>query len=314
MKIFSQLFLTNILRPPLNRLIVLLYLILSLPNALAETKIIGDAIEQKENYIAIDKIHFSIALGAGVKTNPLVGGDNIPLFIVPSLKYYGENFYFDNGDLGYSFFQNEQLTLSAVSRINSENAYFSRWHPKNIFIFSSASGVNVDSEQIPDAEPSEIPERIDVKNIHARRWAIDTGLQLNWFLSSRSQVKIQVLHDINGVYDGFNGRVEYFRQFSPIKSTPFTAQITIGFDWFSKSMVNYYYGINNKDNVDSALYYQSGSALNPYIKLHAGYPLSKQWTLFSAISYKALAASIKDSPIVEASNNITGFIGANYVF
>jgi len=288
-------------------MLILLPLLLIQLNVSAETKITHDATKQTENHIATDKLHFSIALGAGVKTNPLVGGNNIPLFIVPSLRFYGEKFYFDNGDLGYSFIQNKQLTLSAVSRINSENAYFSRWHPKNIFVFSSSS-VSIDGNS------PETPKEININDIHDRQWAIDAGLQLNWFITSVSQVKVQLLHDINDVYNGLNGSVEYFRQFSPISSSPINVQIKIGFDWFSQSMVNYYYGINNKDKVNPTLHYQSGSALNPYIKLHANYPLSKQWKFFSAVSYKILATNIKDSPIVEEKNNITAFIGASYVF
>ena len=46
--------------------------------------------------VAVGGWNFSVALGAGVRTNPLVNGQGLPLVVVPQVSYYGERFFLDN--------------------------------------------------------------------------------------------------------------------------------------------------------------------------------------------------------------------------
>ena len=78
-----------------------------------------------------------VSVGAGVITNPLYGADNIPLVVIPQVAYYGQNWFFDNGRLGYSFLQSKQHNVSFVSEINPESRFFIDWHPQNIFPFKT---------------------------------------------------------------------------------------------------------------------------------------------------------------------------------
>ena len=168
--------------------------------------------------VDISRWHFSLALGVGERTNPLHGGDNTPLYLVPSLHYYADNFYFDNGDLGYSFIQTDQLVISVLATVNDENAYFSRWHPKNVFVSQIThaligpvekldQGFNI-GVQGPVNKDFVSHKPVDIADISKRKWAIDAGIQLNWFIVDNLNLTGQVLHDVNNVYHGFNANLQ----------------------------------------------------------------------------------------------------------
>ena len=54
-------------------------------------------------YTPIGQWQLSVAFGMGVRSSPIHGGDSVPLYVVPSISYYDEHFYFDDATLGYSF-------------------------------------------------------------------------------------------------------------------------------------------------------------------------------------------------------------------
>lgn len=269
-----------------------------------------------ESLATVGDFHFSIALGVGKKTNPLIDSDDIDLYIVPSFRYYGDSFYFDNGDLGYSFYQSERIVVSALARINDENAYFSRWHPDNVF---TNSGITIPSVVPGDNETSDSasnigPENIDIDNISKRKWALDAGLQLNWFINDSTAVLAQLLTDVNSVYNGTNAKVELFHAFKPKMFDALSVQTTVGLDWGSSALHNYYYGISANDNVNLQHLYNARSGFSPYIKLYVGAPISEHWKAFFSVKTKQLSQSIQDSPIVEEKQVTTSFIGVSYVF
>ena len=72
-----------------------------------------DCIEQGEWQLGI-------ALGAGVRTNPLVDGDNIPLVILPDIAWYGESAYFDNGEAGFQWTLNDTFAHEVFVAPNLE--------------------------------------------------------------------------------------------------------------------------------------------------------------------------------------------------
>ena len=54
-----------------------------------------DCKESSGDCVAVGKWNFSLALGAGVRTNPLLDGENIPLLVIPEFSYYGRRFFID---------------------------------------------------------------------------------------------------------------------------------------------------------------------------------------------------------------------------
>ena len=66
---------------------------------------------------------FAVAAGAGHRSNPLVGGHNFPLWVIPDLSYYGKHWFFDNGTLGYNWSLDSSWQLSLFSRLTRLNCH-----------------------------------------------------------------------------------------------------------------------------------------------------------------------------------------------
>ena len=49
---------------------------------------------------------FGVALGYGERTNPLIQSDDIPIVVDLDIAWFGERWFFDNGDLGFSLVDN----------------------------------------------------------------------------------------------------------------------------------------------------------------------------------------------------------------
>ena len=64
------------------------------------------------------------ALGYGQRTNPLIQSDDIPIVVDLDIAWFGDHFFFDNGDLGLTFADNDAVTASLVARFNSDRVFF----------------------------------------------------------------------------------------------------------------------------------------------------------------------------------------------
>ncbi|MCI2285787.1 MipA/OmpV family protein [Colwellia sp. MSW7] len=137
-----------------------------------------DCQKESEHCAEIGKWNFSVSLGAGMVSNPLHGGNNIPLVVIPTISYYGENIFFENNTLGYSFFENDHFIISAIGKLNYEKSYFSRRHPENILVDSSTSNTVISTPDTDDQNtnaPNEIIREpvVNVNEVSDRDWAID---------------------------------------------------------------------------------------------------------------------------------------------
>src|ERR1700752_1152724 len=59
--------------------------------------------------------NFSVSIGAGVRTDPVVHESTIPLVVIPHISYYGAHFFLDDLDLGYSFIDSDHSNLSLIT-------------------------------------------------------------------------------------------------------------------------------------------------------------------------------------------------------
>jgi len=267
---------------------------------------------ESDECVAIDQWQFSLALGAGVLTNPLHGGENIPLVLIPNVSYYGENFFLENSVVGYSLLENNQLSFSLISQVNRENAFFSRWHPSNILV-NNASHELVDASPPLSGDTTDEPV-IKLDDIKDRKWALDGGAQINWFLARNTDIKAQLLHDLNGIYNGFNAQIEvnHFLRFKQFEQA--IVKVTLGGNWQSSEQVDYYYGIDKKDDPSGSALYQGSSSFSPYIKLFGYYHLTQNWAIRANVSREFLSSSLTNSPLVTDSVVDTFFVGVAYAF
>ncbi|NQZ83949.1 MAG: MipA/OmpV family protein [Colwellia sp.] len=269
-----------------------------------------DCEQVSDSCVAVGEWNFSLAAGAGVYTNPLHGGNNIPLVLIPKISYYGEQVFFENNTFGYTLFDNEHIVISAITQLNHEKAFFTRWHPQNIFIESVSSGMTTDISFSEENQKSEV----NIQDVAKRRWAIDAGVQINWFVDQATDIQVQVLHDINNVYNGFNGQVQLSHMMG-FKQLPDTAMsLSLGANINSKNLVDYYYGISRESDFSLGQTYQGKLSINPYFRLVLMHQISSLWSANLHLKRVFLDDNTIDSPLVKDNHIDTIFAGVTYDF
>ena len=247
---------------------------------------------------------FAVAAGAGYRSNPLHGGHNFPLWLIPDLSYYGKHWFFDNGTLGYNWALNPSLQLSLVSRLNEERGYFRRADASNLFNRFMVSDMGLAGP----AEKSVIIPELSINDVAKRPTALDAGLQLDWF-SPDLQLKANWWHDISGQYHGQHASIAATTGW---QSTVGQWQFSTGLHWKSADLINTYYGIIDERHLPAD--YQAGSSWQPELKLTWSYPLTADWSALAFYRYRFLDDAMTDSPLVNEDDIRTWFVGVTYRF
>ena len=247
---------------------------------------------------------FSIAIGAGVRTDPVVHESTIPLIVIPHISYYGAHFFLDDLDLGYSFIDSDRSNLSLIASPGYDRVYFYRSDLQNIFVtgftnFNATGnggqtpGSDNGSTSIPVKKPFPWHTR-SVTYLAGPEWTF------KWHGVSG---QLDVLHEITGHNHGDEVRAALGIPLSR-KTTDWSANV--GLTWKSSAIVNYYYGAPGV--------YQVGSALDPFVKLGYSHPLKGKWKVTGFVECERLSNAIADSPIVNARFVTTAFVGTVYSF
>jgi outer membrane protein len=239
-----------------------------------------------EDCVAVGHWNFSVSLGAGVRTNPLAGRNDIPLFVIPHISYYGKRLFIDNLDVGFALLERPTYSLNLFASPGYDRVFFSLHDPQNIFGSLSGTGTN--------SAPPPAQRSIDFTYL--------AGLE--WIGKYRAlDVQLDLLHEITGHNDGTEIRAALGL---PLWQSTNTISANVGFTWKSAAIVNYYYGAPG--------IYHTGSAFNPFLKLAFERPLSAHWKLKAFAHEERLAGSIASSPIVAQRYVTTVFAGAAYTF
>lgn len=268
-----------------------------------------------DGYVETDQWHVSLAIGLGQKSNPLIGGEDLPLVILPEIAYYGESVYFDNGDLGYTFVDNETFSFGILARLNIERAFFSRLHPSNILISAQVADQVTSGEVCIDCTGEDdtafnvsLPS---IDDLSKRKYAIDAGVSFVWHVSDSAMLSFELMQDVSSVYKGQNAQIEYSQR-QRIGELKLGASVGLRFK--SQKQIDYYYGLDEQDSVNPIFFYRAKAAVQPYVKLTGIYPLSEKWSLVGLARVSHLGSAMTDSPVVEDNVTSTVYLGASYEF
>jgi len=91
----------------------------------------------RENCVAVGDWRVNVGLGLGMRSNPLHGGEDIPLVVLPEVSYYGERFFLKNLEMGFTLFEDDRHQFNVLVTPGYDQMYFNRWDPFN---FSDAGG------------------------------------------------------------------------------------------------------------------------------------------------------------------------------
>lgn len=236
----------------------------------------------------VGKWEISASLGAGSRSNPVIGKADIPLVVVPRISYYGKRFFLENLEAGFTLHETDSNSFSLVTAPGYDRVFFSRRDLQNIFI-PGGTVLPTTGATIP-LSGQEFP----VGSRHVTWLAGPEWTFGFWRLTGQ----LTALHELTGRHDG--NEVRGALAVSLIR-TKGSLVASSGFTWKSSEVVQYYYGVNEL--------YEPGAAFNPFVKLHYSLPLSDRWTLNAFAHYERLSSAIANSPIVSEDHVTTAFAG-----
>ena len=257
-----------------------------------------DCASPSDDCVAVGRWNLSVALGAGVRTNPLVHGQDIPLVVVPQFSYYGKRFFIDNLDPGVTLYEGDTNTLSLIASPGYDRVFFYRSDLQNIFVGQAPVG----SAFVPTRAITTPPVK---RQLPASPRKVTYLAGPEWtFKYAGVTGQVDYLHEITGRNHGDEIRAAAGIPLGRHLGGSWSANL--GITWKSAGIVNYYYG--------SPDVYGAGSALNPFAKIGYSRPLTRKWRLDAFVHCERLGDAIYDSPIVGHHYVTTAFIGATYVF
>ncbi|MDZ7924480.1 MAG: MipA/OmpV family protein [Marinagarivorans sp.] len=295
------------MKQPLFLFIASLWLLAS-TYASAEPRCAGDC-------VAVGKWDISIGLGYGIRSNPVIGQKDIPYIVVPSVSYYGQRFFLNNYDFGYTLWDNEQHQLNAlIFTPGFEHIFFNEHNIRQYDVKTSA----VSPPAMP-GDPNTDPSSPTVSpsdkyhtsiNLHKRRTAALSGFEYT-FIGEHFDWQTQFLQDVSSTHKGQKVRtaLTYPWQFNRQQWL-----LSTGLTWQSKKLIDYYYGIHANDTALTEMHYTANASLAFHVGLEWEKYFSKHWSLRGVANYRWLGDSVKDSPIVEDDAVSTLFMAGVYHF
>ncbi|GAA0374546.1 MipA/OmpV family protein [Bowmanella denitrificans] len=244
-----------------------------------------------------------VAIGAGVRSNPLVDGDNIPLVVLPDIAWYGEAFYLDNDEVGYQVIDNGTFALEGFVNLNKEAANFAFWHPANLF-----SNMALGSGFIGPS--MEVKRTVSKDDVATRRWSVNGGVRLHLRHES-GEFQASMVTDVGKVHHGQQAELSYSLSW---QTGHWTWVATPSLVWKSTKLVDYYYGLDDRDEVDTSLYYEARSGWYPSLSIQVIRPIAEHWRLIGSLTWTELHKGMTASPLLDESKIRGIFVGAAYHF
>jgi outer membrane protein len=241
--------------------------------------------------IAVGDLQVSLSFGYGTRTNPVQGRDDIPLFVIPYLSYYGKRFFLESLEPGVTLYESDAHTFNLIATPGFDRVFFSRNDPQNIIVPFASDAPAFGGQTVEEERTFTVGQR------HTTYLA---GPE--WLFRHRELIgQVSALYEFTGRHKGYEVRAALSR---PLIQSQQSLVINAGLTWKSAATVDYFYGVPD--------FYSPGAALNPFVKLSYALPLSERWTLTAFVHYEYLGAAIADSPIVTDREVVTAFAGLNF--
>ncbi len=232
-----------------------------------------------------------VALGYGQRTNPLVDADDLPIVVDLDIAWFGEHWFFDNGDVGYTVADTDRYTLSVVGRFNSDRVFFSLTNSKFIVISNAVGEQESVEVEVPD-----------------RDYAIEAGVE---FLTDGDwgSLQLSAFHDVSGTHQGLELYADYAYS---IWRGRWNVQPSFGASWNSADRNDYYWGVRPEEANEVFRPYQADAGVSAHARLAVAYQLNRNWSVVGVAEIERLSAEIADSPLVDDRNVVAAFAGFRY--
>ncbi len=260
------------------------------PATAARSAVSGTAKEEPRE----SRWQLGFALGYGLRTNPLVQSDDFPIILDIDVAWFGDRFFFDNGDLGLMFADNDLVTASLVARVNSDRVFFGRTHTR--FVTVDGAGT-----PLSEAVIFEVPDR---------QYATELGVEVladgTW-----GQLQLTAHHDVSGTHDGYEAYIDYGYGW---RNQRWYIEPSFGLSYKSDALNNYYWGVRDDEASPALQSYVAGDGINAHARLALSYLINQHWTFSLVGEIERLNDEAAASPIVDNSNVVGYFAGFGFRF
>jgi len=282
-------------------LLILLSLALAVPGAYAI-----DCDGTTEGCVPVGEWQFSVALGIGVRTNPVLDNDDIPLLVLPEVSYNGERFFLQNLDLGVILVEDTVQQFNLLMTPSYDQVFFDRWDANNFILTTSEAFASPSIG--PSAERLSLP--VDTSQLRKRRMGGLMGFEYRRSLGALD-LQLHALQEFTGLH---HGQELHLALAKVIRHGKQSMMFSAGANWQSSEVLNYYYGLEAGEGGSLDYHYQPGSGISSILRFDWNYHLNERWSLRFVTAYRVLSSDIKNSPIVTDDKVITAFAGGVYHF
>ena len=244
-----------------------------------------------------------VALGDGLRSNPLIQSEDVPVAVDIDIAWFGERFFFDNFDAGYTMIDSDAVTVNVVGRVNSDRVFFSKTDTEFVQVSAAIGQATSFVPGLALAQPTEL-------TVPDRDYAVELGFEV--LAEGRfGQLQLAAHHDASGTHGGYEIFVDYGYRW---RRQRWSIASSVGFAYKSAELNDYYWGVR-ADEANAALpAYQAGAGLNPHLELAVSYQLTRHWSVAITAQYERLATAAAASPIVAERNVVGRFAGVRYRF
>ncbi len=248
-----------------------------------------------------------IALGFGERSNPLIQSDDIPVLVDLDIAWFGERWFFDNGDLGFAFIDNRLFTANLVARVNSDRVYFSKTNTRYVTLLQGAAPV---VSPMPPSQDLGAQGQTFVVEPPDRDYAIELGVEM-LMDGAWGQATLSAFHDVSGTHDGFEVGAEYGYRFTHGR---LSVSPSVGARYKSAARNDYYWGVRASEANGALPAFQVDEGINWQAGVRAGYYLTRSLRLALSANYERLDDNMAESPLVEDSHVVGYFAGLAWQF
>lgn len=264
-----------------------------------------------DDCVPVGQWQVNLAVGVGLRENPLVGGEHTPLVVLPEISWYGKRFFLNNLEFGMTLLENRRHQFSALLTPSYQQMHFNRWDPFNLFEISSGTALGeAGNSSLIDAD-DQARETLSSQDVRHRKMAGLAGFE--YLYSGQGwQWHAQALQDVSGVHRGNEVRMALIL---PRQIREHRIALTLGTNYQSRKVLDYYYGVHPADTARTDLQFAPASAgFGHMVRVDWQKPVSERWSLRGLIKLTSLADEIQGSPLVAQDYSAAVFVGGVYHF
>lgn len=159
--------------------------------------------------------------------------------------------------------------------------------------------------------PVDVDDNSMLRDLRDRKDAAE--LALNWSTQfATMDISTTLAGDISDRHEGYEANIKVGK---PYQTSAGMFIPALSLAYLSEDLVNYYYGVNPQESLDSGFTtFQGNDALVSRAELTHVFPLGDHWQAITNVSYSYFGSGITDSPIVDRSDVWGGRLTVAYKF